>query len=152
MNTTTLKSSPHFTQQQPHSPKLSHTKLKELPQLDMAMVSTYCPQFSGLRRSCPKLDNSQSQSFVQHINSQLRLASSGKPCRAVTAMAGSGKVPFSIFFRSIANVFKTLEITHRSRGGSKGQLSYVIVRSKLIFNLNIYINNYIIFNSNINFC
>ncbi|WRX13930.1 Triosephosphate isomerase - like 1 [Theobroma cacao] len=57
----------------------------------MAMVSTYCPQFSGLRRSCPKLDNSQSQSFVQHINSQLRLSSSPKPCRAVLAMAGSGK-------------------------------------------------------------
>ncbi|XP_021286667.1 triosephosphate isomerase, chloroplastic [Herrania umbratica] len=57
----------------------------------MAMVSTYCPQFSGLRRSCLKLDISQSQSFVQHINSQLRLSSSRKPCRAVVAMAGSGK-------------------------------------------------------------
>ncbi|OMO92895.1 Triosephosphate isomerase [Corchorus olitorius] len=57
----------------------------------MAMVSTYCPQFSGLRRSCPKLDNSQSQCFVQHISSQFRLSSSRKPCRAVVAMAGSGK-------------------------------------------------------------
>ncbi|XVE67108.1 hypothetical protein DITRI_Ditri08aG0133900 [Diplodiscus trichospermus] len=57
----------------------------------MAMVSTSCPQFSGLRRSCPKLDNAQSQSFVQHINSQLRLSSSLKPCKAVIAMAGSGK-------------------------------------------------------------
>ncbi|TYG74681.1 hypothetical protein ES288_D04G201400v1 [Gossypium darwinii] len=57
----------------------------------MAMISTYCPHFNGLRRSSPKLDSSQSQSFLQHINSQLRLASSRKPCRAVTAMAGSGK-------------------------------------------------------------
>ncbi|XP_022748055.1 triosephosphate isomerase, chloroplastic-like isoform X2 [Durio zibethinus] len=57
----------------------------------MAMVSTYCPQFNGLRRSCPKLDNAQPQSFLQHINSQLRLSSSRKPCRAVIAMAGSGK-------------------------------------------------------------
>ncbi|KAB2088050.1 hypothetical protein ERO13_A04G123100v2 [Gossypium hirsutum] len=57
----------------------------------MAMISTYCPHFNGLHRSSPKLDSSQSQSFLQHINSQLRLASSRKPCRAVTAMAGSGK-------------------------------------------------------------
>ncbi|XP_021900541.1 triosephosphate isomerase, chloroplastic-like [Carica papaya] len=57
-------------------------------------ATSYCPLFSGLRRSCSKLDsisNSQ-ESFVQHINSTLRLSSSSrKPCRGVVAMAGSGK-------------------------------------------------------------
>ncbi|GMJ03566.1 triosephosphate isomerase, PLASTID ISOFORM TRIOSE PHOSPHATE ISOMERASE [Hibiscus trionum] len=63
----------------------------------MAMISTYCPHFTGLRRSSPNLhhnNSQQSQSFLQHIDSQLRLpsSSSGRPCRgAVTAMAGSGK-------------------------------------------------------------
>ncbi|KAE8667369.1 Triosephosphate isomerase [Hibiscus syriacus] len=57
----------------------------------MEMVATSCPQFGGLRRSCPTLHTPRSLSFVQHINSQLRLSSSRKPCRAVVAMAGSGK-------------------------------------------------------------
>ncbi|KAF5727840.1 triosephosphate isomerase chloroplastic [Tripterygium wilfordii] len=49
------------------------------------------PQFSGLRRSCSKLDSSHSQlSFVQHVNSQLRVSSSRKPGRAVATMAGTG--------------------------------------------------------------
>ncbi|KAE8698710.1 Triosephosphate isomerase [Hibiscus syriacus] len=55
------------------------------------MVATSCPQFSGLRRSSPIFHNARSQSFLQHINSQLRLSSSRKPCRSVVAMAGSGK-------------------------------------------------------------
>ncbi|MBA0793094.1 hypothetical protein Gohar_017526, partial [Gossypium harknessii] len=57
----------------------------------MSMVSTYCPHFSGLRRSSPNLHNAPSQSFLQHFSSQLRLPSSPKPCRAVIAMSGSGK-------------------------------------------------------------
>ncbi|XP_012467521.1 triosephosphate isomerase, chloroplastic isoform X2 [Gossypium raimondii] len=57
----------------------------------MSMVSTYCPHFSGLRRSSPNLHNAPSQSFLQHFGSQLRLPSSPKPCRAVIAMSGSGK-------------------------------------------------------------
>ncbi|GMI88102.1 triosephosphate isomerase, PLASTID ISOFORM TRIOSE PHOSPHATE ISOMERASE [Hibiscus trionum] len=57
----------------------------------METVVTPCPQFSGLRRSCPTFHNAPSQSFLPHINSQLRLSSSRKPCRAVVAMAGSGK-------------------------------------------------------------
>ncbi|KAF5745383.1 triosephosphate isomerase chloroplastic [Tripterygium wilfordii] len=49
------------------------------------------PQFSGLRRSCPKLDSSHSQlSFLQHVNSQLRVSYSRKPSRAVATMAGTG--------------------------------------------------------------
>lgn len=72
----------------------------------MAMVSTslasklsgpksHCPQFSGLRRSCLKLEQSQSlstsQSFVQHVDSHLRLSSSRRGCRGVVTMAGAGK-------------------------------------------------------------
>ncbi|KAJ4716725.1 triosephosphate isomerase [Melia azedarach] len=53
-----------------------------------SMVSTSCPQFSGLRRSCPKLET---QSFSQHINSHIRLFSSRKPCRSVVAMSSSNK-------------------------------------------------------------
>ncbi|KDP27586.1 hypothetical protein JCGZ_19591 [Jatropha curcas] len=70
----------------------------------MAMLSTslagpkssYCaaPQFSGLRRSCPKLEStnshSLSQSFLRHFNSQLRVPSSRKPSGHVVAMAGTG--------------------------------------------------------------
>ncbi|KAA3465645.1 triosephosphate isomerase, chloroplastic-like isoform X1 [Gossypium australe] len=57
----------------------------------MSIVSTYCPHFSGRRRSSPNLHNAPSQSFLQHFSSQLRLPSSPKPCRAVIAMSGSGK-------------------------------------------------------------
>ncbi|KAI9127740.1 hypothetical protein K1719_000733 [Acacia pycnantha] len=59
--------------------------------------ASFAPNFSGLRRSCSKLDysNSQSvsstQSFFDHVHSSLRLSSSGKACRGVIAMAGSGK-------------------------------------------------------------
>ncbi|XP_052193083.1 triosephosphate isomerase, chloroplastic [Diospyros lotus] len=57
---------------------------------------SYCPSFSGLRRSCFKLDHSLSlasstQSLFQRVDSHLRLASSRKGCRAVVSMAGSGK-------------------------------------------------------------
>ncbi|KAE8719113.1 Triosephosphate isomerase [Hibiscus syriacus] len=54
----------------------------------MEMVATSCPHFTGLR---PTLHTPRSQSFLQHINSQIRLSSPRKPCRAVAAMAGSGK-------------------------------------------------------------
>ncbi|KAK3028661.1 hypothetical protein RJ639_037841 [Escallonia herrerae] len=60
-----------------------------------AAVSTNCPSFSGLRRSCSKLDSSPSlsttHSFFQHVDSHLRLSSSRKGCRGVVTMAGSGK-------------------------------------------------------------
>ncbi|XP_031259997.1 triosephosphate isomerase, chloroplastic [Pistacia vera] len=57
-----------------------------------SMVSTHCPQFTGLRRSSPsKLENSHSQSFSQHVNSHLRFVSSRKPSRAVVAMASNNK-------------------------------------------------------------
>ncbi|KAK3029015.1 hypothetical protein RJ639_040067 [Escallonia herrerae] len=58
-------------------------------------VSTNCPSFSGLRRSCSKFDSSLSlsttHSFFQHVDSHLRLSSSRKGCRGVVTMAGSGK-------------------------------------------------------------
>ncbi|KAL5788801.1 hypothetical protein ACOSP7_005750 [Xanthoceras sorbifolium] len=58
----------------------------------MAMVSTYCPQFTGLRRSCSKLETSSpSQSFSQHVTCHLRLFSSRKPSRSVVAMASNNK-------------------------------------------------------------
>ncbi|TXG64842.1 hypothetical protein EZV62_011836 [Acer yangbiense] len=57
----------------------------------MAMVSTYCPQFTGLRRSCSKLETSSPQSFSQHVTSHLRLFSSNKPSRSVAAMASNNK-------------------------------------------------------------
>ncbi|KAI9180445.1 hypothetical protein LWI28_004857 [Acer negundo] len=57
----------------------------------MAMVSTYCPQFTGLRRSCSKLETSSPQSFSQHVTSHLRLFSSNKPSRSVVAMASNNK-------------------------------------------------------------
>ncbi|KAF4383677.1 hypothetical protein F8388_014177 [Cannabis sativa] len=51
--------------------------------------------FSGLRRSCFKLDHSNSlsptQSLFQHLHSHLRLSSSRKGSRAVVTMAGTGK-------------------------------------------------------------
>ncbi|KAL3350877.1 hypothetical protein AABB24_023335 [Solanum stoloniferum] len=58
-------------------------------------TSISCPQFSGLRKSFSKLDNSvsfsTSQAFFQNVDSHLRLSSDRKGCRAVVAMAGSGK-------------------------------------------------------------
>lgn len=59
---------------------------------------SYSPNFSGLRRSCSKLDHSNSisatQSLFQHLHSHLRLSSSRKGSRAVVTMAGTGKVFF----------------------------------------------------------
>ncbi|PON55101.1 Triosephosphate isomerase [Parasponia andersonii] len=57
---------------------------------------SYCPNFSGLRRSsCSKLDHSNSisatQSLFQHLHSHLRLSSSRKASRAVVTMTGTGK-------------------------------------------------------------
>ncbi|GFZ00597.1 triosephosphate isomerase [Actinidia rufa] len=54
------------------------------------------PQFSGLRRSCSKVDQSLSlssatQSIFPHVDSQLRLSSSRRGSRGIVAMAGSGK-------------------------------------------------------------
>uniref|UniRef100_M0ZMS5 Triosephosphate isomerase, chloroplastic n=1 Tax=Solanum tuberosum TaxID=4113 RepID=M0ZMS5_SOLTU len=58
-------------------------------------TSISCPQFSGLRKSFSKLDNSvsfsTSQAFFQTVDSHLRLSADRKGCRAVVAMAGSGK-------------------------------------------------------------
>ncbi|KAL7236969.1 hypothetical protein ACSBR1_020122 [Camellia fascicularis] len=59
-------------------------------------ATSSCPQFSGLRRSCSKLDHSLSSptlSLFQTLDSHLRLSSSSsrKGCRGVVAMAGSGK-------------------------------------------------------------
>ncbi|KAL3843397.1 hypothetical protein ACJIZ3_000800 [Penstemon smallii] len=60
--------------------------------LSGAAVSTQLTQFSGLRRSFLKLDNSNStHSFFQNVDSHLRLASENKGCRGVVTMAGSGK-------------------------------------------------------------
>ncbi|KAK4491433.1 hypothetical protein RD792_002182 [Penstemon davidsonii] len=59
-----------------------------------AAVSTQLTQFSGLRRSFLKLDNSNSNSthsFFHNVDSHLRLASENKGCRGVVTMAGSGK-------------------------------------------------------------
>jgi len=58
-----------------------------------SLASQLSAQFSGLRRTSPKLDHSlsNSQSLFQHVNSHLRLTSSPKPQRGVVAMAGSGK-------------------------------------------------------------
>ncbi|CAB4321149.1 unnamed protein product [Prunus armeniaca] len=48
--------------------------------------------YSGLRRSCSKLDHTQSLSLFQHLHSQLRLSSSSlKASRGIVAMAGTGK-------------------------------------------------------------
>ncbi|XP_020425754.1 triosephosphate isomerase, chloroplastic isoform X2 [Prunus persica] len=48
--------------------------------------------YSGLRRSGPKLDHTQSLSLFQHLHSQLRLSSSSrKASRGIVAMAGTGK-------------------------------------------------------------
>ncbi|PSS12050.1 Triosephosphate isomerase [Actinidia chinensis var. chinensis] len=54
------------------------------------------PQFSGLRRSCSKVDQSLSlssatQSIFPHVDYQLRLSSSRRGSRGIVAMAGSGK-------------------------------------------------------------
>ncbi|KAB1207581.1 Triosephosphate isomerase, chloroplastic [Morella rubra] len=56
-----------------------------------SLASQLSAQFSGLRRSSPKLDHSQSQSLFQHVQSHIRLSSSRKGCRGVVAMAGTGK-------------------------------------------------------------
>ncbi|KAK6136685.1 hypothetical protein DH2020_029513 [Rehmannia glutinosa] len=59
-----------------------------------AAVSSHLTQFSGLRKSFLKLDNTSSNSthsFFQNVDSHLRLASSNKGCRGVVTMAGSGK-------------------------------------------------------------
>ncbi|KAL5823833.1 hypothetical protein ACOSQ3_021814 [Xanthoceras sorbifolium] len=70
--------------------RISPTKLS--PVIAMAMVSTYFPQFTGLRRSCSKLEtSSHSQSFLQHVTCHLRLFSSRKPSRSVVAMASNNK-------------------------------------------------------------
>lgn len=55
-----------------------------------SVVST---QFSGLRRSCLKLDNSLStqSSLFQLVDSHLRLSSSRRGSRGVVSMAASGK-------------------------------------------------------------
>ena len=84
----------------PDSLSLSQTPQVVLSQtVVMAVASTslasqLSAQFSGLRRTSPKLDHSlsNSQSLFQHVNSHLRLTSSPKPPRGVVAMAGSGKV------------------------------------------------------------
>lgn len=50
--------------------------------------------FSGLRKSVLKLDYSNStssDSLLQNVDSHLRLGSSGKACRGIVMMAGSGK-------------------------------------------------------------
>ncbi|EPS59362.1 triosephosphate isomerase [Genlisea aurea] len=63
----------------------------------MAVVSTsvgganVAVQFSGLRKSFPKLDNSSSRSLFLKVESHVRLASTSKGCRAVATMLGSGK-------------------------------------------------------------
>lgn len=60
-----------------------------------ATSSISCPQFSGLRRSFSKFENSvsfsTSQAFFHNVDSPLRLSSAQKGCRAVVTMAGSGK-------------------------------------------------------------
>ncbi|KAH6780117.1 triosephosphate isomerase [Perilla frutescens var. hirtella] len=61
-----------------------------------AAVTSQLTQFSGLRKSFLKLDSSNSnsnstQSFFQNVDSHIRIASSGKGCRGVVAMAGTGK-------------------------------------------------------------
>ncbi|CAL5378243.1 unnamed protein product [Camellia sinensis] len=67
------------------------------PQLSGPKSATSsCPLFSGLRRSCSKLDHSLSSptlSLFQTLDSHVRLSSfsSRKGCRGVVAMAGSGK-------------------------------------------------------------
>lgn len=71
-------------------------------------TSSYSPLFSGLRRSCSKLESNPPQSLFQHVDSHLRLSSPRKGCRGVVAMAGSGKVVFpSHLFRSNINVLQT---------------------------------------------
>lgn len=55
-----------------------------------SVVST---QFSGLRRSCLKLDDSLSthSAFFQYVDAHLRLSSSRRGSRGVVSMAASGK-------------------------------------------------------------
>ncbi|KAI3447982.1 hypothetical protein Pfo_004647 [Paulownia fortunei] len=55
-------------------------------------VSGNFTQFSGLRKSFLKLENSNStQSLFHNVDSHLRLTVSNKGCRGVVTMAGSGK-------------------------------------------------------------
>ncbi|CAN4107397.1 unnamed protein product [Withania somnifera] len=58
-----------------------------------SQMSISCPHFSGLRKSFSNTSASfsTSQAFFHNINSHLRLSSTGKACRAIVAMAGSGK-------------------------------------------------------------
>lgn len=71
--------------------------------------------YSGLRRSCPKLDHSHSHSLFQHLHSHLTLSSSRKPSRAVVSMAGTGKVNlFSSFSSFVAFSTKFRKETKRS--------------------------------------
>nr|XP_016438157.1 PREDICTED: triosephosphate isomerase, chloroplastic-like [Nicotiana tabacum] len=61
-------------------------------QLSGPKSSYSCPHFSGLRpSSLNSVSFSTTQSFFQNVDSQLRLSSSQKGCRAVVTMAGSGK-------------------------------------------------------------
>ncbi|KAF5448941.1 hypothetical protein F2P56_029432 [Juglans regia] len=56
-----------------------------------SLASQLSAQFSGLRRSCPKLDHSHSHSLFQQVHSHIRLSSSRKGSRGVVSMAGTGK-------------------------------------------------------------
>ncbi|CAN4112524.1 unnamed protein product [Withania somnifera] len=61
-----------------------------------SQMSISFPQFSGLTKSFPKLDNtcisfSTSQAFFHNVDSHLRLSSDRKSCRSVVTMASSGK-------------------------------------------------------------
>ncbi|XP_073313002.1 triosephosphate isomerase, chloroplastic-like [Primulina huaijiensis] len=62
--------------------------------LGAAAVAQLSTHFSGLRKSVPKLDYSNStssDSLLQNVESHLRIASSDNACRGVVMMAGSGK-------------------------------------------------------------
>ncbi|KAG2705922.1 hypothetical protein I3760_05G079600 [Carya illinoinensis] len=56
-----------------------------------SLASQPSAQFSGLRRSCPKLEYSHSHSLFQQVHSHSRLSSSRKGSRGVVSMAGTGK-------------------------------------------------------------
>ncbi|KAG7978169.1 hypothetical protein I3843_05G070100 [Carya illinoinensis] len=56
-----------------------------------SLASQLSAQFSGLRRSCPKLEHSHSHSLFQQVHSDSRLSSSRKGSRGVVSMAGTGK-------------------------------------------------------------
>lgn len=82
-----------------------------------AAATQLSTHFSGLRKSVLKFDNSNftsSDSLFQNVDSHLRLACSGKACRGVVMMAGSGKVNyisgFFTFFYSVDDVLCTLQM------------------------------------------